>query len=367
MVVAFTHRNERVNEILFGFGNGASPASDRDLQSLAPRPASRMRGVAAGLLLWIGLVAGAGAQNSEQPPSGQSPPQDEAAAPGNPLNLDLLLADPVADRPGFQALRERLERLAEGDGSPSAFEAAADELATDGIYTTAIEILWFAGKIAPDEAAAGEYAQRMQTWAQRAAAAESVVEEGEQLYSAGRKQEAIKTFLRALDSHPFSERAHFRLAEAWRHVYLEEYGNDLRLAPLEIRVRVFRDAYEHYRLALEIDPLFYDAYYGLSELRDMFPENQEFLLRTQPLTQRALDFRGEVLSVLEEIERGQEDAATFSRLGAAFETIGADEYAVFAWQCALRLGGPEDELRPRIEALQQEKGRRTGAGSDGGR
>lgn len=309
------------------------------------------------LILTLALAPGAARS--------QSPTVDDSAAsanetgnaeaPANPLDLDLLLEDPIAIHEDFQSLRDRLGQLARDGRTPSDFEAAAEELAADGVYTTAIELLWFAEQMAADETVAAGYRDRMRTWTQAAMAAESVVDEGGQLYVAGRRPESIETFLRALEINPFSERAHFRLADAWRRIYQEEYGNDSSLPPLEIRVRVFRDAYEHYALALAIDPLFYDAYYGMSELRGLFPDNQEFLLRTQDLTQRALDFRGELLPVLRTIEDGKAVGGTYVQLGEAFEVLGAFEYAVFAYQCALQLEPKRTDIAARLEKLRDER------------
>ncbi len=279
----------------------------------------------------------------------------ETEPSSNPLNLDLLLEDPVETHDGFGQVRDRLRRLAREGRTPEDFESAADELADDGVFTTAIELLWFAEQMVSDKAVAAGYGDRMRSWAQAAAAAESVSDEGGQLFKAGRKPEAIEAFLRAIDVNVYSERAHFRLADAWRRIYQDEYGQDPELPPLNIRVRVFRDAYEHYRLALAIDPLFYDAYYGLSELRGLLPDNPDFLLRTQALTQRALDFQGELLPVLKAIERGESDGSTYVQLGSAFETLGAFEYAAFAYQCAVLIDGADSEVAPILKKLRMEK------------
>jgi len=305
------------------------------------------------LFLAVALPGASLRAQDPSPDTGPSPAAEtENPSAANPLDVDLLLADPVRDLPPFQALRDRLHELAAGDRSPEAFAAAAEDLAADGVYATAIQILWFASKLVADEAKADDYAKQMNVWSRAALPAAKLIEQGEQLQVAGRDREAIETYILAVEAHPFNERAHFRLADAWRDVYEKEYGDELSLAPLAIRVRLFRDAYVHYHLALEIDPLFYDARYGLSELRGLFPENQDVLLKTQYLTQQALDFRGEILPVLQVIEQGEADAGTFSKLGGAFEALEEPEYAVFAWQCALTLGASPEELTPRIgEAL----------------
>lgn len=310
--------------------------------------------VAVGLLLLLLIalpVAPARAQSDAKGSRGAPSPEPPSTTSENPLDVDLLLSDPVRDLPPFQSLRQRMRELASGEGSPEAFRAAAEDLASDGIYAAAIQVLWFGSKMVDDEAKAASYSKRMKVWARAALPADELIEEGQQLQVADRNKEAIETYLRAVAAHPFNERAHFSLADAWRSVYLEEYGDDLALAPLEIRVRLFRDAYVHYRLALEIDPLFYDAHYGLSELRDLFPDNHEVLLKTQFLTQRALDFRGEVLPVLGALEQGETNAATFEQLGDGLTALGESEYAVFAWRCALKFGASEEEIGPRIEAV----------------
>lgn len=320
-------------------------------RTIGGRPAGN--GAAASLLILLAAFLSVSPVRAQSESAGTPDPsgESESTATANPLDVDLLLEDPVRDLPPFQSIRDRLRQLAMGERSPASFESVAEGLAADGVYTAAIQVLWFASKMSVGEAGADEYARRMRVWNKAASAADELIEQGEQLQIAGRSREAIEAYLRAIESAPFNERAHFRLADAWRRVYRDEYGDQPNPAPLEIRVRLFRDAYVHFRLALELDPLFYDARYGLSELRDLFPDNRQVLLETQPFTQQALDFRAEVLPVLDEIEKGEESADTFNRLAEGLETIGASEYSVFAWQCALELGAPREEIAPRIEGI----------------
>lgn len=268
------------------------------------------------------------------------------------LDLDLLLADPVQAQEAYRRLEERRSWLAGRGGKAEEFEQVAGELAGMGFYTSAIELLWFAQKMAPQLPSAARYAEQMKQWSASAAVADRMIEEGSQLYQAGRPKESLEALLRAAQEHPNSERTNFALAETWRRIYREQYENQATAAPLEIRVKVFQDAYQRYRLALAIDPLFYDAYYGISELRGIFPEDREFLLRTQPDTQRALDFRAELVPVLTSVETGAEDPALMMRLGEAFEKLGIRDYAVYSYQTARALGGQDPKIAERLEALQ---------------
>lgn len=329
--------------------------------TLRATPDARVRGRRS-LRLRLTLLALGALPALATPIPAQDPATPDTPAPSekesgiaprpNPLDLDMLLADPVASRPEFHQFRDIRRELAATGNSATHFERAAERLAALRAYTTAIELLWFASRMQTDPAVTAGYQDRMREWAQQATPAEMIVEEGDQLLVAGRQSEAVAAHLRALELNPFAERAHFRLADAWRIIYKEKYEDDLSLAPLEIRVRIFQDAWVHYLLCLEVDPLFYDAYYGLSELRGLFPENHEFLMRTQPLTQRALDYRGAVLPVLQRIESTAEDAALMAELGEAFETIGVPDYAVFAYQCAVRLGDAGPSVPARIDALR---------------
>lgn len=133
---------------------------------------------------------------------------EESAAtdpPSNPLDLDQLLEDPVPNHPEFLKLRNRLIRLSEEGRTPSDFQAAAGELASAGAYTTAIELLWFAQQMESDESVSKEYGDQMRSWAQAAKGAESLADEAGQLFLAGRKPEAIETFLRVIEAHPERE------------------------------------------------------------------------------------------------------------------------------------------------------------------
>jgi tetratricopeptide (TPR) repeat protein len=285
--------------------------------------------------------------------AGRLEAQDEAPASAA-IDIDLLLADPLSADSAFRDLMDRRNTIGLQAADAEDLARGAEDMARSGAYTTAIELLWFAEKMAPESPAGARYRDTMQGWAQAARAADLPVEEGDQYFLAGRHKEAIEAYLRATEAHPFNERAHFRLADAWREIYQHQFEADMSLAPLEIRVRVFQDAYRHYQYALAIDPLFFDAYYGLSELRSLIPEDQQFLLRTQPATQRALDFRAEVLPILAELESGEDTVSTFTRLGRAFEEIGVWDYAVFSYQTASHLGGPAEELNGRIEAIRNE-------------
>lgn len=270
------------------------------------------------------------------------------------LDLDLLLADPVRAHEAYRKLEERRSWLAGRGGKPEEYEQVAGELAGMGFYTSAIELLWFAQKMAPQTPSAVRYTERMKQWSDSAVAADRMIEEGNQLYQAGRPKESLEALLRAAQEHPNSERTNFALADMWRRIYREQYENEATAAPLEIRVKVFQDAYQRYRLALAIDPLFYDAYYGISELRGIFPEDTEFLLRTQADTQRALDFRAELVPVLAAVENGAEDPALMMQLGEAFERLGVADYAVYSYQTARALGGQDPKVAERLEALQSQ-------------
>lgn len=263
------------------------------------------------------------------------------------LHLDHLLSDPVPDEAEFKYIRERRRWLAEHSDRIESFESVADEFASVSAFYSAVGILWFAEKMAPSEETSTAYQEQMKDWIAEAAEINRSVDEGLQLFESKRYQEAMDIFSEATQAHPYNDRAHYARADAYLRVYQIRTDASPHPISLTTRANMFRNAYRHYLFNLELDPLYFDSYYGISELREMFPDDREFIARTQGLTQRALDFRTGIIPILNLIDDGQRDSGLFLELGVLLENLGIEAYAAYAYQVAIHLDPDFEQARDR--------------------
>lgn len=294
------------------------------------------------ILLAAGLLAAAAALPAQELPP--SAPPSKAPAPAAPpadapaasqIDTEKLLANPIQNRPEFKKLYARRRELAVGPMAPADFERAADDVAALGAYFSAVELLWFADIMTDDAAKHEAYQARMKGWIKDADPANKIVEEGEQLFAAGKIQESLDRYKAALEQNQFCEKAHYAAANANFLIHLRETADEKKeLPPLADRARLFRLMYERLSCAIAIDPLLYDAHYLLATAREVIPDDGPFLEETQVLTDRAVKFRGEVLPALEQIESGQRAPEIIHMFGEALEAVGIPDYAIFAYHAA---------------------------------
>lgn len=291
----------------------------------------------------------------QAPPQGQPQGQPPAGAEARPtpvgLNIKLLLSNPVFGREEFKYLYLQRRWLARQGGSIDAFEKVARDFAQRGALFSGIELLWFAEKMTGDEAKRAALQTQMRQWTAEAAKTEQIVEEAQQLASSKQYEQALDRLYAALKLNSYSEKAHYQLARVHMSVYQEKAGQSEKLIPAASREKVFRIIYEPLNYTLAIDPIFYDAYLAMSNLRELFPDQPQFLLETQSLTERALRFRNEVIPPLESLERNGRDAAQMQKFGAALESTGIVDYAIFAYQTALHLGSTDPAVAEKVNKL----------------
>lgn len=286
------------------------------------------------------------------PLGAQEPPDlSTASSQTEPLDTEALLADPILGRASFHFLVQLRRWAALQRGQPEAFERVAEDFAGRGAYFSAVEMLWWADQLSDDPERRAAYQRRMREWIALTAPAETLTEQSRQLFAAGEGARAIDGLRQVLADHPFYEKGYYEWANVFFLLYLARAEGSGETMPLPARQRLFRSCYDALQYTLALDPLFYDAHYLLSRLREILHDDAEFLIRSQFLTERAVAFRGEVIPPLEKIEDGGRDASLFVELGRGFEAVGAAEYAVFAYEAALRHGAADADLRQRIESL----------------
>ncbi len=270
------------------------------------------------------------------------------------LNLSALLADPIPSKAEFKYLIERRRWLAGREGDPADFENLADEFAKRGAFFSATELLWFADKMTRDSAKQADYQKRMREWLKLAESANKLAEEGQQLCSSGRTEEGLDRFAAAIKMNPYCEKARYQWSNARFHLFLDAAASAKGPLPLDEREKLFRLIYEQLHCALAIDPILYDAHALLGSAREMIPDDREFLAQTQSLTDRAVKFRNEVIPPMDKIEQGERDPALFQSLGESLEGVGILDYAVFAYQTALKLGSREAKAIQHLHQLQEQ-------------
>ncbi len=317
-------------------------------------PRLRRTALVSSAIFSLGMMAFAQPPN---PPAAEGEKKSEAAPGDRVVNLKVdvaqLLANPIPAKEDFKYLYQRRRWLAANADNPANFEKLADELAEKGAYFASIELLWFADKMVDDQKKREAYQTKMKEWIEAGEEVNKMVEQGEQLAAAGRGKEALDLFTQAVKKNKYAERAHYQLANTFFRVYLDRAVEQENLMPLETRVKLFRNIYEEALMTLSIDPLFYDAHYVLGSARELLPDQPDFLVQTQPFSDRALKFRDEVIPALKTLEEGGREPETLVEFGAGLEAAGVPDYAVFAYQAALKRGSKDASLPGRIRALME--------------
>lgn len=260
------------------------------------------------------------------------------AADVSRLNVDALLADPTDGDEGLAYLAERRVSFVRNFDDPDLRAEAPRELAEAGYFFSAVELAWFAEKLTEDEAASNEIQEQMRAWNDSSIRLEAAVDHARQMRLADRFQDALNVLDKAVKENPFSENAHYELARTMHMLFEMDQARTNDLPSIEIRIPIFRSAYKHYLTAIRLDPLHYDAIYHLSRLRDIFPDNEEFIKKTQSLTERAYNFQAHLVPALEAIEGGGRDPELFEDLGYGFETVGNATYAIISYKVAIARG-----------------------------
>lgn len=307
-------------------------------------------------VVWIASGQGYAQQEDQGPvlplekPAGAAP----AEAPAGPkTSPDVLLSNPIPGREEFKYLYLRRTWLAGQGGKIEAFEQLAEEFASKGAYFSAVELLWFADKLTTDPAKQAVYQTKSQQWVQMSQETDRIVEEGLQIFAAGQRYDAIKKFYEAIKLNPYCEKAHYQVANTHFLIFIQEQARSETEIPMPVREKIFRLAYEQLQYTIAIDPMFYDAFYLLSNIREILADDKEFLAASQVFTNRAMEYRNEVLPPLEQIETGSRDHQLFADLGKGFETVGIFDYAVFCYQIAISKGNSDPDVQQRLAKLLQ--------------
>lgn len=304
----------------------------------------------------LGFHSGALAQAGgapQQPPAGAAPAQPPEAQKKK-SDANLLLSSPIPVQEEFKYLYLRRSWLAGQGTKLDAFESVAEEFAAKGAYFSAVEVLWFADKITDDPTKKTAYQVTMRQWLKLAEPTNQIVEEGLQLFAGGKRQEAIAKFYAAIKANPYCEKGHYQIANTHFLIFLQEREKSEQPIPIPVREKIFRLAYEQLQYTIAIDPLYYDAFYLLSSIREIIPDDPEFTQKSQPLTDRAAAYRGEVLGAMQKVEDGGRDAPLFEALGKGFESVAIMDYAVFAYRIAQLKGSKDPDIAKRLDGLMTE-------------
>jgi hypothetical protein len=316
---------------------------------------SALRGIryaALAFSIGLSLARPAGAQEpAPAQPAQEAPATADPAQPPAKLNIAALLSNPVTANEDFRYLYVRRSWLAGQGGRVDAFEQIADEFGAKGAYFSAIELLWFADKLTSDQTRQAAYQEKSRGWLAQAEEANKLVQEGLQIFASGQRYDAIKKFYDAVKQNPYLEKAHYQIANTHFLIFLQEQTRSETEIPISVREKIFRLSFEQLQYTIAIDPLYYDAFYLLSNIREILADDKEFAAQSQDLTNRAVDYRAMVLPPLEQIETGKRDASLFDDLGKGFETVGILDYAVFAYQAALVHGSTNPETQQRLDNL----------------
>ncbi len=334
------------------------------------------------IVLAIALLAPApGAQESaparrpDPPISGQqafdSVPEAAAPSDGPPAPTHPLLAPVEAGAPELAWLQERRRWLAHQPADVAVYRQVAEQLAERKAWFPAIEILWFAEKIAQDAATREALNRRMVELEGQTREVGQRIDTAVQLWGAGHQPDALATLQKIRDEYPYAEQAYYHSGLLLNQTYQQQVGKAEeaeQLPPLEIRRQLFQVIHRLLASTILIDPLFYDAYYQLSLLRSLMPDDAEFVRQSDVLSQRAMTFYSQLMPAMEVLDGGDRSAAALARAAEAFTQIGAGEYAVYAWQAALAQPDITPELAAQgggaIERIRAEG--LGGAGGDGG-
>ncbi len=285
-----------------------------------------------------------------EPGKPQVPGPDELLGdrPARRKEVHPLLLDPLAGRPDLDYLRQRRRWLARRPADLAAFEEVARDFEERGAFFPAIEILWFAEKIAQEPERRRRCLDWMERLNKRAAEIEARVETAMQLWGAGRQHDGLDQLKAIIKQFPFCEKAHFRMGMLYIGMYRENKMLAEKGSPPEIRASLFGVCYPHFVYTTVIDPLYFDAYKQLSRLRELMTDDHEFLKQSQFLTERAADFQTLLGPHLMKLDEGDRSPRTLLAAGEGFEAIELYAYAVLAYQSALAQPDADEELKTRL-------------------
>ena len=171
----------------------------------------------------------------------------------------------------------------------------------------------------------------------------------EQLWGAGRTQEAITDLIKISREYPRLEKPHFYLARYHYGQYVARENTRVALMDRDLRIKVFRICYEQLMLTLALDPLYDRAYYYLGRIRDILHDEAEFIEQTQWMSSRSLNFRIKLQPSFSRLQEGEISVRNFIEAGEGFEEVGVYPYAVFSYQAAMRVPGVEDDVKSRLK------------------
>lgn len=312
--------------------------------------------LAAGLAAMFGVLATA-AENDLPETVPEVKADDASSSLTAEQAIDIFLADPTARDPRFKPLGERRAWLAMQDGSLDHFEKVATEFEALGAHYSALEILFFAEKIATEPETRQALNTRMLAVIAKTRPAEDSVAEADQLWDADRRKTAMDTLNALSKEYPYCEKVHHRIGEYYLTQYMEDTGKE-NVGDMDTRVQLFRLCYERFMVALALDPILYDTHYQLNILRSVLPDVPEFLKKTEPFSTRAMTFLTEVIPALSALEEGDRSPEALAAAGEAFEEVGNWPYAIFVYQAAVSQAGENaamvEDLTGRIERIRKE-------------
>lgn len=289
--------------------------------------------------LWLSLAI-TSAQAQDAQPTTVTQPTTATAATDNATTLTaeqamaLLLTDPATRDPRFKPLGERRDWLAMQDGSLANFQKVAGEFEAMDAYYSALEILFFAEKIATDPEQRQSLNVKMQSLIDKTKPAEDAVAEAVQLWDSGRRKTAVDKLTELATQFPMCEKTHYRLGEYYLTQFLDNSAKQPDITQ-DNRIQIFRLCYDRLEVALALDPLLYDAYYQLNILRSTLPDVPVFLKKTEVFSQRALDFMNDTVPAISKLEEGDRNPEALVKAGEALEEVAIWPYAVYAYQAAI--------------------------------
>jgi hypothetical protein len=320
-----------------------------------PQVAPRRAHWLAALALLLFATASAAAQSAPPAAPGDAASTTETVT----LDLNKLLANPIADQDPFFKLLERRRWLAHQNGDPATFAGVADEFDAMGAYYPAIELLWFAEKLTDNPARREAFNARMLEIKEKHSKNLERVEGAKEAWAA-EPFRAIDELKLITVEQPYNEIAHYQLGyHTWLAFLAQEEATDGTL-DLDLRARLFRVCYAAFVRTIVIDPLYNDAYYQLNQVRAILAaDNPDFTRVTAPLTERALTFRTETVPALAAIDDGDRSAAAFVRAAEALDAAGQYAYAAYSCQTALAHAADNPqltiELKEKLDTLLREK------------
>jgi hypothetical protein len=258
------------------------------------------------------------------------------------LNLQKLLADPLAERPELRWLQERRAWAARQATGPTQLEQVAKEFEAKQAYYPALEMLWLAEKMTTDENQRKQYNDQMRELQKKSASTEQDVDAAEQMWKGGKPLEALEQLNTIIKAHPYSELAYYKAGFLYAQSYHSEAAKSEKLIVPSLRVKLFRLCYEMFACTLVIDPLYVEAYEQLNMSREMLSDQPKFLQQTNVLSQVALNFRTGAQPALARLDNGDRSAATLAATADGLLEANQTAYAALLYRAAL--------LQPKVKA-----------------